>query len=93
MTEILVKPYQSGAEELAGHVFNLLRVYPHLEWIAPSLDIAVLAAQIRAKHRLKMADALQAATANFAGATCLIGNDAEFRKVDGLKVLLLDDYA
>ena len=93
MAEILVKPYQLGAEDLAEDVFGLLRVYPHLEWIAPDLDHTALAAQLRAKYRLKMVDALQAATARLAGATCLVANDAAFRKVDGLKVLLLDDYA
>jgi uncharacterized protein len=74
--------------ELAG----LLSMYPNLEWIPGTLAIAVLAAEIRANHRLPTPDALQAATALHANATGLLTNDPIFKRVPGVDVLVLDEY-
>jgi len=92
MTEVLVGPYKAEDEQRADALFGLLSQYPHLEWIVPDLEIAEAAARIRGRHRLRTVDALQAATAMHSGATCLVGNDATFRRVAGLEILLLDDY-
>ncbi len=48
-------------------------------------------ARIRADTGLKAADALHAATALQAGCDLFITNDADFRRVDGLAVVILDD--
>ncbi len=62
------------------------------DWIeAPDLDIAYAAAELRAAHRLKTPDALQAATAVHAGVTGLIANDAVFRRVPAFETLLFDE--
>jgi predicted nucleic acid-binding protein len=63
MTELLVKPYRESDEETVDKCFTLLSTYPSLEWISPTLEIADRAAEIRAVHRLRTPDALQAATA------------------------------
>jgi predicted nucleic acid-binding protein len=90
MTELLVHPYRNGNEQLADEFYGLLSVYPNLEWIAPSLEIADLAARIRAAHRLQTPDALQAATALHAHATGLITNDPIFERLQSLQTLVLD---
>jgi predicted nucleic acid-binding protein len=92
MTEILVKPYQSAPMGYAEGLEAMLSTYPRLEWIAPDFAIASLAAQYRASHRLRTMDALQAATSVRSGAACLVTNDVAFRKIEGLNVILLDDY-
>jgi predicted nucleic acid-binding protein len=91
MTELLVLPYREGAEPLANDLYALLATYPNLVWVAPSLEIADLAARIRALHRLQTPDALQAATAALSQATGLITNDAVFQRVEGFQTLVLDD--
>jgi len=48
MTELLVLPYREGDEQRANEFYGLLSTYPNLEWIAPNLEIADLAARIRA---------------------------------------------
>ncbi len=58
MTELLVLPYRQGDERLANDLYALLSTYPNLNWIAPNLDIADLAARIRARYRLRTPDAL-----------------------------------
>ena len=90
MTELLVLPYREGDEQRANDFYGLLSTYPNLEWIAPSLEIAALAARIRALHRLRTPDGLQAATALYSRATGLITNDPVFERVDNFETLILD---
>ncbi len=78
MTELLVLPYREGDEQRVNDFYGLLSNYPNLDWIAPNLETAELAARIRALHRLRTPDALQAATAVHAQATGLITNDPVF---------------
>jgi predicted nucleic acid-binding protein len=92
MTEVLVGPCKAGDETRADAVFGLLSQYTHLEWIAPSLEIAHAAARFRGRYGLHTVDALHVATAIHSNATCLIGNDASFRRVTEIENILLDDY-
>jgi predicted nucleic acid-binding protein len=90
MTELLVLPYREGDEPRANDFYALLSTYPNLDWVAPNLEIADLAARIRAVHRLRTPDALQAATAAHSRATGLITNDAVFGRVEEFQTLVLD---
>ncbi len=90
MTELLVLPYREGGEQRANDFYGLLTTYPNLDWIAPNLEMADLAARIRALHRLRTPDALQAATAARSQATGLITNDAVLERVEGFQTLVLD---
>ncbi len=90
MAELLVLPYREEDEQRANDYYGLLSTYPNLDWIAPNLEIADLAARIRALHRLRTPDALQAATAVHALATGLITNDPVFQRVEGFETLVLD---
>jgi predicted nucleic acid-binding protein len=91
MTELLVLPYREDDEQRADDFYGLLTTYPNLAWIAPDLEMAELAARIRALHRLRTPDALQAATAVRAEASGLITNDAVFKRIEGLQTLVLDE--
>ena len=90
MTELLVLPYRENDEQRANDFYGLLSTYPNLNWIAPNLEIADLAARIRALHRLRTPDALQAATAVHSLATGLITNDPVFDRVESFETLVLD---
>lgn len=90
MTELLVQPYRNADERRVNQFYGLLSTYPNLEWIAPNLEIAELAARIRAEHRLRTPDALQAATAAAAQATGLVTNDPVFQRVKAFETLVLD---
>ncbi len=93
MTELLVQPYRNSDDRRVDEFFALLSTYPNLDWVAPSLEIADMAARLRATHRLKTPDALLAATAACSGATGLITNDAVFGRVDVFETLVLDRLA
>ena len=90
MAELLVQPYRAADQQQADEFYVLLSTYPNLEWIAPNLEIADRAAQLRAIHGLRTPDALHAATAIHAGATGFVTNDPVFERVKDFKTLLLD---
>jgi predicted nucleic acid-binding protein len=90
MTELLVQPYRESAQQRADEFYGLLSTFPNLNWIAPNLEIADIAARIRGTHRLRTPDALQAATAIYGKATGLITNDPIFDRVKEFETLVLD---
>lgn len=91
LLEILVQPYRKKLDDLVLKFFALLTTYPNLHWVDLNVDIADTAARLRAEHRLKTPDAIQAATAIRSGATGFLCNDAAFKRVKGIDTLLLDD--
>ncbi len=91
MTELLVQPYRADDVDRVNLIYALTSTYPRLEWIPMSLAIADEAARLRARYRLRTPDAIQMATALSAGATGFVANDAAFRRVTEIDVLLIDD--
>ncbi|HMC62195.1 MAG TPA: type II toxin-antitoxin system VapC family toxin [Candidatus Solibacter sp.] len=90
MTELLVQPYRDGNEQRVNDFYGLLSTYPNLDWIAPNLEAADIAARIRGEHGLRTPDALQAATAVQAQVTGLVTNDPVFERVAGFETMVLD---
>ena len=92
LLETLVRPYQLKNDDLVLKFYSLLTTYPHLTWVPMTLNIADLAARLRADHQLKTPDAIQAASAITSGATGFVCNDRAFRKIQEFDSLVLDDY-
>jgi predicted nucleic acid-binding protein len=90
MTELLVRPYLDADEDRVNLYYGLLSRYPNLEWIAPDLEVADMAARLRARHRLPTPDALEAATAARSRATGFVTNDPIFQRVEAFETLLFD---
>lgn len=91
LTELLVQPYRNADQQLVDEFYGLFSKYPNLQWIAPTLEIADSAARIRAFHRLRTPDALQAATAEHSFVTGFITNDAIFKRVGNFETLVLEE--
>ena len=92
LTEILVQPYRNANLPQAENLYSLLTTIPNLEWVAPSLQIANLAASLRASYRLQTPDALLAATAIFCNASAFITNDPIFTRIPDFQTLVLDHF-
>lgn len=92
MTEILVPPCRNHDQELLDKFYGLLSTYPNLEWMSIDLELADIAARVRAQYNLRTPDALQAATALHSHATAFITNDPVFRRVTGFAPLVLNDF-
>jgi len=95
VTELLAKPFADGNVQAVTVCELFLREMPNAEIVPPDFEIAVRAAKLRGIHGLRAPDALLLATALHAGASAFLTNDATLKRVEveGIKVLLLDDYA
>ena len=91
MLELLVQPYRDANDRLVDEFYGLLSTYPNLHWTAPDLNAADIAARLRAAHKLRTPDALQAGCAIHGLATGLITNDPIFKRVATFETLVLDE--
>ncbi len=69
-----------------------LEVISALTMVAVDEKLAEAAALIRARHGIRLPDALQVAAALHGEATLFITNDKRLRKIDALEILVLSDY-
>jgi predicted nucleic acid-binding protein len=92
LMEIAVKPLQLERPQVADEYEVLLATYPHLLVVDVDRAIARLAATLRARHRLRPADALQIAASLELEATAFLTNDKGLRRVSEIQVLLLEDF-
>ena len=84
IAEVLTGPLQSGNEALAERFRAILESWQVIDLTA---DIAASAARLRASTRLKLTDALQAASALRINADALVTYDRDFSRVPSLRVL------
>ena len=90
LMETLVGPYKSGDTVLANDYEQLFQ-QSQTRLLPITQAILREAARLRATLNLKTPDALHAATAQLAIVTLFVSNDSEFRKVQGLPVVILND--
>ena len=92
--ELTVRPWQIARPAVAREYDALLLHFPHLTLEDVTRDVARRAAQLRARYRLRPADALQVATAMIHGATAFVTNDRQLtRLAEMLDVIILDDFS
>ncbi|MCL1473207.1 type II toxin-antitoxin system VapC family toxin [Argonema antarcticum] len=90
LSEVLVYPLRQGNAALAQEYLDILFYQQGLSTIEVTSDIAQAAAQLRAVHNLRTADAVQMATAINGGASFFLTNDARLPSLPGLTVLVLE---
>ncbi|GAB4189291.1 MAG: hypothetical protein Fur006_30450 [Coleofasciculaceae cyanobacterium] len=92
LAECLVRPFRLGQTQLQQDFMELITENETIEYERiVDKDIAIQAAQIRARYNLQLPDAFQVAVAMAAECEALLTNDATFRRVTELRVLVLDD--
>lgn len=91
LTEVLVHPLRSGNVKLAEQYRDIVLAQENLITVPVSVEVAKVAAQLRATENLRTPDAIQIATAMQRGATFFLTNDARLALVRDLTVLLLND--
>jgi predicted nucleic acid-binding protein len=84
IAEVLTGPLQAGDDALARRYRAILQSWGP---VALDLDIAEGAARLRARLRLKLADAVQAASALAVNAAALVTHDRDFSRVTSLRVI------
>lgn len=91
LAECLVKPLQLGRSDLAEVYQSFLQPRSHLFVVPVSRKILVEAAQVRSSTRLKLPDAIHAATALSQGCTRYLTNDDRFEALPSLPILYWRD--
>ena len=90
VTEVLVKPLRDDNTEIELQ-YRELFASNAVRLLDASYQVFEDAARLRAETGLKTSDALHDATALRAGCALFITNDTDFRRVQGLPVVVLDD--
>lgn len=89
ITETLVQPLKLGRIEQATAFRELLTEY--MEIVPVTVEIAELAAKLRADHNLRTPDAIQVGTAINRNADFFLTNDARLSRLKQLEVLILSN--
>jgi predicted nucleic acid-binding protein len=84
IAEVLSGPLQTPDDALARRYRAILESW---QPIALDVDIAESAARLRASLRLKLADAVQAASALAINAAALVTHDRDFSRVRSLRII------
>ncbi len=90
LTEVLVHPLRLGNVELTEQYRDIILDQENLITVPVSVEVAEVAAQLRATQNLRTPDAIQIATALRGGATFFLTNDGRLAAVPDLEVLVLD---
>jgi predicted nucleic acid-binding protein len=91
LTEVLTQPKRFGNKEIENEYRSLLLRSRNFVLIGINSVIAESAAELRARHQLRTPDALQIAAALEVGCQGFLTNDRLLKRVDELRVLLLDE--
>jgi predicted nucleic acid-binding protein len=91
LLEVLVKPLKEGRNELAKKYINILTGAKGIEVFEITNDIAIKAAELRAKYNLKTPDAIQLATAIECNADYFLTNDLRLKLVTEVKCIVLTE--
>ncbi len=84
IAEVLSGPLQAADDALARRYHAILESW---QPIALDFDIAESAARLRASLRLKLADAVQAASALVINAAALVTHDRDFSRVRSVRII------
>lgn len=91
LTECMVQPIRNGLTSLAQDFDDLIVAGSNVTFVPIGPDIAYHAAELRAIHNFRLADAFQAAAALAAGCGAILSNDRALKRLHSLPALILDD--
>jgi predicted nucleic acid-binding protein len=91
LTEVLVYPLRLGNKKLAKQYYDILTNQENLIILPVSVEIAEIAAQLRAVNNLRTPDAIQVATAIQQGARFFLTNDVRLASLSEIEILVLNN--
>jgi len=91
--QLLAEVYRRGDSARAAALARDLTVYAGLDLISTSTEIAIQAAEVRAQLGGRPERAIQIATALVAGADIYLTQGSGLRRIAGMTVANLEDYA
>lgn len=91
IVEVLVLPKRHADRAIEQEYNEMLLDSDQITLVNLNAAIADTAADLRARHNLRTPDAIQIATALSANCEAFLTNDGRLRRVDELRVIVLDD--
>lgn len=91
LTEIMVKPLQTGNQQLAQEYRDILVNSDAYTLVPITVPIADVAADLRARYNLRTPNTLHVATAITTGCAAMLTNDVRLKRVQELPILVLDE--
>jgi predicted nucleic acid-binding protein len=87
LAEVLSGPLRNGNELLAAQYKEALTGAPGWRVVPIDVELAVSAARIRGRYKLRLPDAMQVATAIASGAQALLTNDRALSKIKEIEII------
>jgi predicted nucleic acid-binding protein len=87
LAEVVSGPLKAGKDALAERYRNAITNAPGWSLRPIDAEIAMLAARLRARNRMKLPDAIQLATSIHAGCYALLSHDRDFEKSSEILVI------
>lgn len=91
LAECLVLPYRKGRSDLMQIFTDLIVNGENTQFVPLDQEIAAEAAHLRGRYNLALSDAFQAAVALATRCDVWVTNDADFKRVADLNVLLVSE--
>jgi predicted nucleic acid-binding protein len=91
VAEVVVLPLRLGRSDLSQQYLDLLLKSLSLDVLPIDVHVAQVAAELRARFRVRLPDALQLAVAIAAGCDAFLTNDVALKQVTDIRVITLAD--
>jgi len=92
LLEVLVHPFKTRNEMLAEKYREILLHSEGLTTFEILHEISEMSSKLRARYSIKTPDAIQVSVRVLYGASKFLTNDPDLKRVDGIEVLVLDDF-
>ena len=92
LLEVLVHPFKTRNEMLAEKYREILLHSEGLTTFEILHEISEMSSKLRARYSIKTPDAIQVSVRVLYGASKFLTNDPDLKTVDGIEVLVLDDF-
>lgn len=93
LAECLVHPYMKGLTELQQDYYDLITAGNNTFFALQNAETGRTAAEIRARYRVSLLDALQIATSLQAGCDAFLTNDHDLKRVQEVTVVLVEEIS
>lgn len=93
LSECLTKPLKEGSDTLIGAYNTLFERTQGIQLIPVSAAVARRSADLRARYQLRTPDAIHVATALEAGCDAFLTNDLGIKRINDVRVLILDELS
>ncbi len=92
LLEVLVLPFKTKNESLAEKYREILLYADGLTTFEISHEVSELSSKLRAKYSIRTPDAIQIAVGIVYGADAFLTNDSDLKKVNDIRVVILEDF-